>query len=282
MYVRRPAREAEQAGCSRLSNFRIVAYIVFQKGSGAQKSKILYIYRRGRWKRLKVCFRTPEGAGVFSFPVGELPVSSPLRTFIRYIGYRKRKQNKIMPNDLLAKVMDAAVYAAVKHQYQRRAGYGQLPYMNHLLKVTEALIRVGEERDEALLLAAVLHDVLEDTDATHEELAQRFGREAADIVQELTDDMSIPYMERKWLQVEKASQLSEKARKIRIVDKITNIRDILTYPLDWPLEKKQNYLSNSIQVVARIRGGNPRLEAWFDETVEWAENRLKEMQKNVK
>ncbi|MCB0587630.1 MAG: bifunctional (p)ppGpp synthetase/guanosine-3',5'-bis(diphosphate) 3'-pyrophosphohydrolase [Phaeodactylibacter sp.] len=187
-----------------------------------------------------------------------------------------------MPNDLLAKVMDAAVYAAMKHQYQRRAGYDKLPYMNHLLKVTEALIRIGGERDEALLLAAVLHDVLEDTDATHEELARHFGREAADIVLELTDDMSIPYMERKWLQVEKARQLSEKARKIRIVDKATNIRDILSYPLDWPLEKKENYLDNSIQVVSRIRGANPRLDAWFDETAAWARQRLEEMRKNVK
>lgn len=187
-----------------------------------------------------------------------------------------------MPNDLLAKVMDAAVYAALKHQYQRRAGYDRLPYMNHLLKVTEALIRIGEERDEALLLAAVLHDVLEDTDATHEELARRFGREAADIVLELTDDMALPYMERKWLQVEKARQLSVKARKIRIVDKSTNIRDILSYPLDWPLEKKQNYLDNSIQVVARIRGGNPRLDAWFDETVDWAKQRLEEMEKSIR
>ncbi len=187
-----------------------------------------------------------------------------------------------MPNDLLAKVMDAAVYAALKHQYQRRAGYDKLPYMNHLLKVANALIQIGQERDEALLLAAILHDVLEDTDATHEELALRFGQEAADIVLELTDDMSIPYMERKWLQVEKAGQLSEKARKIRIVDKATNIRDILSYPLDWPLEKKKNYLDNSIQVVARIRGGNPWLDAWFGETVEWAKRRLEEMEKSVK
>lgn len=184
-----------------------------------------------------------------------------------------------MPNDLLAKVMDAAVYAATKHQYQRRAGYDKLPYMNHLLKVTEALIRIGEERDEALLLAAVLHDVLEDTDATYEELARRFGQEAADIVLELTDDMAIPYMERKWLQVERARQLSKKARMIRIVDKSTNIRDILSYPLDWPLEKKKNYLDNSIQVVSRIRGANLRLDTWFDETVDWAKKRLEELEK---
>lgn len=178
--------------------------------------------------------------------------------------------------------MDAAVFAALKHQYQRRAGYDKLPYINHLLKVAEALIRVGGEQDDALLLAGILHDVLEDTDATHEELALRFGRETADIVLELTDDMSLPYMERKWLQVEKAHLLSEKARKVRIVDKSTNIRDIFTYPLDWPLEKKEAYLENSIQVTTRIRGGNPRLDHWFDETVAWARQRLAEMYAAIK
>lgn len=188
-----------------------------------------------------------------------------------------KRKPEIMPADLLAKVMDAAVFAAQKHQFQRRAGYDKLPYMNHLLKVAEALIRIGEERDEALLLAAILHDVLEDTDATHEILAGRFGREAADIVLELTDDMNLPYMERKWLQVEKAHLLTEKARKIRLVDKATNIRDILTYPLNWPLEKKEAYLENAIQVVGRIRGGNPRLDDWFDQTVEWARERLTEL-----
>ena len=96
-------------------------------------------------------------------------------------------------------------------------------------------------------------------------------------VLELTDDMNLPYMERKWLQVEKAHLLTEKARKIRLVDKATNIRDILTYPLNWPLEKKEAYLENAIQVVGRIRGGNPRLDDWFDQTVEWARERLTEL-----
>ena len=151
-----------------------------------------------------------------------------------------KEKNRIMPNDLLAKVMDAAVYASTtKHQYQRRAGYDKLPYMNHLLKVTEALIRIGEERDEVTAVTAVLHDVLEDTDATYEELSRRFGQEAADIVLNSPTICPSLYMERKWLQVERARQLSKKARMIRIVDKSTNIRDILSHPLDLLLRKKR-------------------------------------------
>ena len=185
-----------------------------------------------------------------------------------------------MPGDLLERIMEAAVFAALKHQYQRRSGYDKLPYINHLLKVADALIRIGGERDEALLLAGVLHDVLEDTEVTTAELAQLFGNETAAIVLELTDDMSLPYMERKWLQVEKAHLLSEKARKIRLADKATNIRDIFSYPLDWTLEKKMDYLANAQQVAARIRGANPKIDVWFDETVEWAQGHLYEIKKS--
>ena len=176
-------------------------------------------------------------------------------------------------------------FAARAHGSQRVPGksYSYIVHLSNVaMEVLLAHQAVPLERPVYALQCALLHDVLEDTDATHEELARHFGREAADIVLELTDDMSIPYMERKWLQVEKARQLSEKARKIRIVDKATNIRDILSYPLDWPLEKKENYLDNSIQVVSRIRGANPRLDAWFDETAAWARQRLEEMRKNVK
>jgi (p)ppGpp synthase/HD superfamily hydrolase len=202
--------------------------------------------------------------------IGILPLS---------VIFAQRKSDITMPRDLIERVMDAAVYAALKHQYQRRSGYSRLPYINHLLKAADTLIRIGGERDETLLVAAVLHDVLEDTDATAEELAQRFSPEAAAIVQELTDDMSLPYMQRKWLQVERAHLLSEKARKIRLADKSTNIRDIFTYPLDWTWEKKADYLANSIEVAARIRGLNPKLDEWFDETAAWAQAQLAEMKK---
>jgi (p)ppGpp synthase/HD superfamily hydrolase len=172
--------------------------------------------------------------------------------------------------DQLPALFDALKFAADKHQYQRRGGYDPLPYINHLIKVTEAMIRVGRETDGDLLLATILHDVIEDTDATRQELAERYGQKVADTVWELTDDMSLPYAERKRRQIEKATALSTDARKVRIADKASNIRDIVSYPIDWPHNKKIGYIDNSIQVVDRIRGVNPRLEAWFDEEVKHA------------
>ena len=177
--------------------------------------------------------------------------------------------------ELLPKVMEAAVFAAVKHQYLRRGGYDQLPYINHLLKITNELITIGGERDEALLIAAILHDVLEDTDTNFQELSNLFGQEVASIVNELTDDMSLPHKVRKELQVTTATKLSRKAQIIRLADKASNIRDIFTYPLNWPLEKKIAYVDNAEAVANEISGENPKIDAWLRETILWARGIIK-------
>jgi len=183
-----------------------------------------------------------------------------------------------MPALIMPELLEALQFAAIQHQYDRRAGYGRLPYINHLIKVTNCLANRIGIKDEALLLAAVLHDVVEDTEVTVEQLERRFGGEVAAIVEELTDDMSLPYEERKRQQVEQAGKLSPKARVIRLVDKASNLRDIFNYPLDWTVEKKAAYLDNAIAVAERIKGDHPKLDAWFDETVVWAKEQLQAQQ----
>ena len=183
-----------------------------------------------------------------------------------------------MPALIMPELLEALQFAATHHQYDRRAGYDRLPYINHLIKVTNCLANRIGIKDEALLLAAVLHDVVEDTEVTVAELERRFGSEVASIVEELTDDMSLPYEERKRQQVEQASQLSSKARMIRLVDKASNLRDIFNYPLDWPIEKKAAYLDNALAIAERIKGGHPKLDAWFEETAAWARKALQAQQ----
>jgi GTP diphosphokinase / guanosine-3',5'-bis(diphosphate) 3'-diphosphatase len=183
-----------------------------------------------------------------------------------------------MPALIMPELLEALQFAAIQHQYDRRAGYDRLPYINHLIKVTNCLANRIGIKDEALLLAAVLHDVVEDTDVTVEQLERRFGGEVAAIVEELTDDMSLPYGKRKRLQVEQAGKLSPKARVIRLVDKASNLRDIFNYPLDWTVEKKAAYLDNAIAVAERIKGDHPKLDAWFDETAAWAKQQLQAQQ----
>ena len=173
-------------------------------------------------------------------------------------------------SDVLTPYFTALSFAAEQHKYQRRGGYEPLPYINHLIKVTTALIQIGKEQEPATIIAAILHDVVEDSDTTVEDLTRDFGEQVAGIVAELTDDMALPYAKRKALQIERAPQLSMPARKVRIADKASNIRDIFSYPLEWSAEKKKAYLVNAIYVVDQIRGTHSALEAWFDESVDFA------------
>ncbi len=160
-------------------------------------------------------------------------------------------------------VIKAAVYAAEKHKYQRRKGFNQVPYINHPLKVSMMLSECDEE-DENILIAAILHDVIEDTDASYEEISREFNKEIADYVVEVTDDKELPYAIRKELQVKIAPTLTVGAKKIKIADKICNIRDIVNYPLDWSTERKLSYIEWAQQVVSGCRNVNPKLEELFE------------------
>jgi len=172
-------------------------------------------------------------------------------------------------------LLHAAAFAAERHKYQRRAGFPDLPYINHLLKVAHTLMTVEEEQDLDTLIAALLHDIVEDTPTTLEELAEIFNPRIATIVGQLTDDMRLPYAERKALQLKGVEHLSPAAQKIRIVDKGCNIEDISLYPLNWTQARKRDYLQSAQQIVAPLKGWYPRLDAWFAEQVVQGEERLK-------
>ncbi len=182
--------------------------------------------------------------------------------------------------DILIPYFEALAFAAEQHKYQRRGGYDPLPYINHLIKVSTAIIEIGKEENSDIILASILHDVIEDSEITNKDLKEHFGATVADIVTELTDDMTIPYEDRKALQIARAPQLSIAARKIRIADKASNIRDIFTYPLDWTEEKKIAYLENSVAVVDQIRGTHEALEIWFDQSVQFAREVLSQTPNN--
>lgn len=162
-------------------------------------------------------------------------------------------------------LLRAITFSAEKHKYQRRKGFNQVPYINHPLKVCKLLSDCGEE-NETLLIAAILHDVVEDTDTTAEELTKEFGEDICKLVLEVSDDKEKSKSERKEYQITHAPMLSQNARKLKIADKICNIRDIISYPLDWSIERKLNYLKWSKNVVDACGRVNPQLEKVFTDT----------------
>ena len=166
----------------------------------------------------------------------------------------------------LVRLFDALNFSAEKHRNQHRKGVEASPYINHPIEVAHVLVKEGAVEDETTLIAALLHDTIEDTDATREEVEVKFGKEIIDLVMEVTDDKRLEKEERKALQVKHAPQLSRRAKVIKIADKICNIREILERPpRDWTLERKQEYLDWSRRVVEGCRGSNKNLERCFDD-----------------
>ena len=174
-----------------------------------------------------------------------------------------------------AQLLQAIAFAADKHRRQRRKDAEESPYINHVIAVATVLAVEGEVSDPVTLIAAALHDTVEDTQTTFEELEEQFGPEVTGLVRELTDDKSLEKTERKRLQIEHAQNSSNRAKELKIADKICNIRDItVSPPADWPLHRRRNYLTWSEQVVAGCRGVNAKLDQAFDRAVNKARNMI--------
>jgi guanosine-3',5'-bis(diphosphate) 3'-pyrophosphohydrolase len=165
-------------------------------------------------------------------------------------------------------LLAALEFAADKHRHQKRKDAEGSPYVNHPIAVTCILAAEGSVDDESALLAAVLHDTVEDTDTTFEELDARFGMTVAKLVEEMTDDKALPKAVRKQHQIDHAPQASPLAKQLKIADKIANIRDIVFNPPDdWSRERKLEYFAWAERVVAGCRGINAGLEGAFDEAI---------------
>src|SRR5450631_1583362 len=108
-------------------------------------------------------------------------------------------------------VLRAADTAARWHVHQRRKGIAQEPYINHLLEVASLVTEATGGTDPNVVIAALLHDAVEDQGITPETIANKFGQHVAEIVMEVTDDKALPKDERKRRQVERAGKKSREA-----------------------------------------------------------------------
>jgi len=162
-------------------------------------------------------------------------------------------------------LLAALQFAAEKHKQQRRKDAQATPYINHPISVADVLARLGRVTNLVALQAALLHDTLEDTPTSATDLEQRFGPEVRLLVQELSDDKTLPSQERTRLQIAHAPHLSALAKQIKIADKICNIGDISpAQPVDWSRARKRDYLDWAEAVVQGCRGCNEPLEHHFD------------------
>jgi guanosine-3',5'-bis(diphosphate) 3'-pyrophosphohydrolase len=172
---------------------------------------------------------------------------------------------KSAPEPGLPLLLRALSFAAHKHRDQRRKDAEASPYINHPIALAEVLAREGGVADVEVLAAALLHDTIEDTATTFDELVENFGAAIAGMVAEVTDDGALPKAERKRLQIEHASSLSGGARLVKLADKICNLRDVAERPpAKWDMQRRREYFEWAKRVIDGLRGTHPALEAAFD------------------
>ncbi|CAF0714270.1 unnamed protein product [Adineta steineri] len=161
----------------------------------------------------------------------------------------------------MEKFMHALQFAAHKHRFQKRKDSDGTPYINHPIGVAHILSNEAGIKDIDLLIVALLHDTVEDTETTHEELQQEFGTRIADLVAELTDDKNLPKAERKRLQILNAKQLSSDAIIVRLADKIYNLRDLnRETPIGWSEQRVKEYFEWSVQIARQLAGHNAQMD----------------------
>lgn len=159
-------------------------------------------------------------------------------------------------------IMHAAHRAAEWHKNQRRKGAAGEPCIGHLLEVA-ALVAEADGGNVDLIVAALLHDTIEDQPITREQIAEEFGERVAGLVMEATDDKSLPKAERKRLQIETATHKSRDAKLLKLADKISNLRSIAASPpAHWPLERRADYIAWAVNVV---EAGSLGHSAFLDE-----------------
>jgi guanosine-3',5'-bis(diphosphate) 3'-pyrophosphohydrolase len=150
----------------------------------------------------------------------------------------------------VGRLLQAISFAAEKHRNQRRKDKDASPYINHPIALASLLTTVGGITDLTVLQAAILHDTVEDTDTSYEELVASFGRRVADVVMEVTDDKHLEKPRRKALQIEHAPHASREAALVKLADKTCNLRDVAASPPErWTLERRQEYFDWARQVV---------------------------------
>jgi (p)ppGpp synthase/HD superfamily hydrolase len=171
----------------------------------------------------------------------------------------------------LVSVMRAADAAARWHVHQRRKGTAQEPYINHILEVASLVTQATGGTDPDVVIAALLHDAIEDVDVTSEMITSQFGQPVADIVMEVTDNKKLLKADRKRLQVENAPKKSREAKLVKLADKTSNLRAVANSPApDWSVERRSEYVAWAKAVVAGLRCTSPWLEQQFEEAADQA------------
>lgn len=173
----------------------------------------------------------------------------------------------------IKRILAATRFAAHKHKDQRRKDHAASPYIVHPIAAAELLIEAGIS-DEAVLITAILHDTIEDTETTREEIAAEFGDEIADLVVEVSViETKIKEVD-KQREIDDAKNLSPKAALVRVADKICNLTDVVfDTPKGWSEERRDKYFFWAQKVIKNTGVTNEYLLTRLKEVIQQGERK---------
>ncbi len=162
----------------------------------------------------------------------------------------------------------AMKFAGEKH-YEQKVPGTNANYLLHIANVAmEVLVAHAAENNfdlEFALQVAILHDTMEDTATTYNELEMNFGTEVADAVSALTKNNSLTTKREKILDsLERINLLGKETGIVKLADRITNLQ---APPAHWDNEKRKNYLEEAKLILEKLNGKNEYLERRLKEQI---------------
>jgi len=171
--------------------------------------------------------------------------------------------------NLQTKYQETIKFAAKKHAAINQLIPGtNLPYVVHLSNVAMEILITSQKTEnfdsEFAVQVALLHDILEDTQTTYEEIASEFGKNIAQAVLALTKDNAIPKEERMNDSLKRIKEQQKEVWAVKLADRITNLQ---TPPTHWSDEKIMEYHKQAIQIAHSLKDGNEYLEDRLHEKI---------------
>ncbi len=178
------------------------------------------------------------------------------------------QKEKSMTAQEIQEICSGVSFAAEKHRFQTRKNKEKTAYISHPIGVAYHLVDIGEVREISIIIGALLHDTVEDTQTTFEEIENKFGKQVASLVREVTDDKSLSREARQRLQVINASHKSKGAAQIKLADKLFNLSDLYNNPPpDWTQTRIDRYYEWAQSVVDRLPASNDKLHEAVEEII---------------
>ena len=161
---------------------------------------------------------------------------------------------------MAANLLSAVSFAATKHSKQTRKNKAKSPYIEHPIEVAQELSMAGI-MDVEILIAALLHDTIEDTNTTSQEIEEIFGKDISNIVLECTDNKLLDKVTRKKHQIEHAKNISLAAKQVKLADKYSNIKSLaIDPPENWTPDIVFGYILWAYEVCNQMKGACPPIE----------------------